>query len=79
MGVDMATYKELIGHRLSIPEIERHIGADSLGYLSLMGMIDSVGLPWDKFCLSCFNGEYPFEERAGGFVERECVCMGKEG
>ena len=79
MGVDMATYKELIGHRLSIPEIERHIGADSLGYLSLMGMIDSVGLPWNKFCLSCFNGEYPFEERAGGFVERECVCMGKEG
>ncbi len=42
MGVDMATYTELIGHRMDIPSICAKIGADSLAYLSLEGMIRSV-------------------------------------
>lgn len=71
MGVDMATYEELIAHRLNVPEIREHIGADSLGYLSLEGLVKAVHRPADRFCLSCFVGEYPFEKKAGGFVSEE--------
>ena len=42
MGVDMATYKQLIAHRLNIEEICKRIGADSLGYLSLPGMLNAI-------------------------------------
>ena len=68
MGVDMATYDELIAHRLSVPEIQREIGADSLGYLSIEGMIRAVRRSLSQFCAACFTGDYPFEQRAGGFV-----------
>ncbi|MFP3896652.1 MAG: amidophosphoribosyltransferase [Anaerolineales bacterium] len=71
MGVDMATYEELIAHRLTVPEIKEHIGADSLGYLSLEGLAKAANRPPDHFCLSCFVGEYPFEKKAGGFVTEE--------
>ena len=62
MGVDMATYKELIGHHLDIPAICKHIGADSLDYLSLSGMLnaiyETVGFK-NSYCTACFSGEYP--------------------
>jgi len=58
-GVDMATRAELLAARKTIPEIRDFIGADSLGYLSVEGLIKSVDLPRDKFCLACFTGEYP--------------------
>jgi amidophosphoribosyltransferase len=58
-GVDMATRWELIAARKSIPEIREHLGADSLGYLSLNGLIRAVDLPRDTFCLACFTGAYP--------------------
>ena len=59
MGVDMATQRELIAARKSIPDIREFIGADSLGYLSLEGLIKAVGRPKDSFCLACFTGDYP--------------------
>jgi amidophosphoribosyltransferase len=59
MGVDMATQRELIAARKSVPAIRDYIGADSLGYLSLEGLIQAVGLPKDSFCLACFTGNYP--------------------
>jgi len=68
MGVDMATYDELIAHRLSVEEIRRKIGADSLGYLSLEGLIRASQRSMGEFCVACFNGEYPFEQKAGGFA-----------
>jgi amidophosphoribosyltransferase len=58
-GVDMATKWELIAARKTIPEIREHLGADSLGYLSVDGLIRAVDLPKDIFCLACFTGEYP--------------------
>jgi amidophosphoribosyltransferase len=58
-GVDMATRWELIAAQKTIPEIRDSIGADSLGYLSMDGLIKSVALPKDIFCLACFTGEYP--------------------
>ena len=58
-GVDMATRWELIAARKSVPEIKEFIGADSLGYLSLEGLIESVGLPKETLCLACLTGDYP--------------------
>ncbi len=58
-GVDMATQRELIAAQKSIPEICNFIGADSLGYLSIEGLIKAVALPRDIFCLACFTGDYP--------------------
>ncbi len=58
-GIDMGTRWELIAGRMSVEEIRRHIGADSLGYLSVEGLIEAVGAPRDKFCLACFTGKYP--------------------
>jgi len=58
-GVDMATKWELIAARKTVPEIKEHLGADSLGYLSLDGLIRAVDLPRDIFCLACFTGSYP--------------------
>ncbi len=68
MGVDMATYEELIAHRLSVPEIRERIGVDSLGHLSLEGMIRATGRHPDRFCAACFTGGYPFEQKAGVLV-----------
>ncbi|MFP3879658.1 MAG: amidophosphoribosyltransferase [Dehalococcoidia bacterium] len=58
-GVDMATRWELIAARKTVPEIKEHLGADSLGYLSLDGLIRAIDLPRDIFCLACFTGAYP--------------------
>ncbi|MBI4284886.1 MAG: amidophosphoribosyltransferase [Chloroflexi bacterium] len=58
-GVDMATRWELIAARKSVPEIKDFIGADSLGYLSIEGLIKAIALPADTFCTACFTGEYP--------------------
>jgi amidophosphoribosyltransferase len=58
-GVDMATRWELIAAQKTIPEIRDAIGADSLGYISIDGLIEAVDLPKDIFCLACFTGEYP--------------------
>jgi amidophosphoribosyltransferase len=58
-GVDMATRGELIAAQKTIPEIRDFIGADSLGYLSIEGLIKAVALPRNTFCLACFTGDYP--------------------
>jgi amidophosphoribosyltransferase len=71
MGVDMATYEELIAHRLSVEEIRQEIGADSLGYLSMEGLIRAVARPMGEYCTSCFTGEYQFAKKAGGFLQRD--------
>lgn len=58
-GIDMATKWELIAAQKSVPEIREHVGADSLGYLSIEGLIRAIGLPHDEFCNACFTGQYP--------------------
>ncbi len=58
-GVDMASRWELIAAQKTIPGIRDFIGADSLGYLSIEGLIKAVALPRDIFCLACFTGDYP--------------------
>jgi amidophosphoribosyltransferase len=58
-GVDMATRWELIAARKSVEEVREFIGADSLGYMSIDGLVKSIGLPKNKFCMACFTGNYP--------------------
>lgn len=58
-GVDTAQRWQLIAARMTVPQIREYVDADSLGYLSLDGLIKAVGLPKDTFCLACFTGVYP--------------------
>ena len=58
-GIDMPTKKELIGANMSVAEIEKYLGVDSLRYLSLEGMLTMPSLPRTSFCHGCFSGQYP--------------------
>jgi amidophosphoribosyltransferase len=59
LGVDMATYDELIAANHSVEQIRQKTGADSLGYLSLEGLIEAVGRKREEMCLGCLIGDYP--------------------
>ncbi len=58
-GIDFATRAELIAGRLSREEICTSIGADSLGYVSLAGLIEATTIPASRLCRACFDGQYP--------------------
>jgi len=58
-GIDMPTRQELIASKMSVSRTRDHLGADSLHYLSLKGMLSMSSLPDTKFCDSCFSGKYP--------------------
>lgn len=58
-GIDFPTRDELIASSHTVEEISKFIGLDTLGYLSLAGMIKAMPFPKEQFCLSCFEGEYP--------------------
>jgi len=58
-GIDFPTAKELVASRHTIEEIRKFIDLDSLKYLSLKGMLDSMLLPRDEFCTACFTKSYP--------------------
>ncbi|WP_457620060.1 amidophosphoribosyltransferase [Methanopyrus sp.] len=58
-GIDMATKEELIAADLDVPEICEKISADSLAYLSLEGLVESIGLKERELCVGCLTGEYP--------------------
>jgi amidophosphoribosyltransferase len=58
-GVDTSNRSELIGARCSEEEIRQAIGADSLGYQSVQGMLKGLNTPRKKLCLACFTGRYP--------------------
>lgn len=62
-GIDMQTRKEFIASKKSIDAIRKEIGADSLAYTSLEGLIKAIGIPKDKLCLACLNGDYPTKEK----------------
>jgi amidophosphoribosyltransferase len=57
-GIDTPTREELIGATHSVEEIRAFLGVDSLGYLSLEGMLKAAGRP-DRYCHACFSGRYP--------------------
>ena len=64
-GIDFATRAELIAGHLPTPDICASIGADSLGYVSLDGLIEATGLPAGRLCRACFDGQYPLPVAEG--------------
>lgn len=59
LGVDLARKEELIAARLSVPDIGKEIGADSIAYLSLEGLFRAIGEKGTGFCTGCLTGNYP--------------------
>jgi len=58
-GIDTPSKQELIGSSNSVDQIREHLGVDSLGYLSLDGMLRAAGGDPSDFCHACFSGDYP--------------------
>lgn len=58
-GVDTPHRQDLIASRMSVEEICSYIGVDSLGYLSLEGMLEAIGLDTNTTCSACWTGKYP--------------------
>ncbi|MEJ2243473.1 MAG: amidophosphoribosyltransferase [Candidatus Bathyarchaeota archaeon] len=58
-GVDMATYRELIGSQHDAEEIAEIVGADGVHYQSVEGLVKATGLPKEELCLGCITGKYP--------------------
>ncbi len=58
-GIDFATRAELIASGLGVEEVRHSLGADSLGHISLDGMVAASGQPADRLCTACFTGTYP--------------------
>jgi amidophosphoribosyltransferase len=58
-GVDMAKRNEFIANHKTLENIREFLKVDSLGYLSMNGLVKAIGESKEKFCFACFNGEYP--------------------
>lgn len=58
-GIDFATKEELIANNYSVEQIRASLGADTLGYVSLEGLIAATELPAENLCRACFDGVYP--------------------
>ncbi|ROO90455.1 amidophosphoribosyltransferase [Actinocorallia herbida] len=67
-GIDFATRAELIAGNLNVEEVRASLGADSLGYISLDGLVQATEQPKERLCRACFDGVYPIpvEESARG-------------
>lgn len=58
-GIDFPDPQKLIANQMSMEEIRKYLGVDSLGYLDVEGMVRATGKPVNEFCLACFTGNYP--------------------
>jgi amidophosphoribosyltransferase len=67
-GIDFHTRKELIAAQNSVAKIAKIIGVDSLGYISIEGMLRAMAQDKDEFCTACFSGKYP--EKVKGEVSK---------
>jgi len=78
-GIDFPTKKELIANTMSLEEIRKFIGVETLGYLSLDGMLQAIGKPGD-YCTACWSGTYPipFGDEGDKFaLERQAKHAGQ--
>jgi len=63
-GVDFPTKEELLANNRNLEQIKDFLGVDSIGYMSLEGMLSCAALPGDHYCTACWTGEYPVEPDA---------------
>jgi len=79
-GIDTAVPRELLAATHSIEEIREFIGADTLGYLSVQGVLAGLDLPYERFCFACFDGRYPepvpYDVSARKFILEEPAAAG---
>lgn len=79
-GIDFPSKKELLAANSSAAEIKKFLNVDSLGYLSLEGMLGAATQPGERFCSACFSGKYPtplFDEQDKFKLENKRVkCCG---
>lgn len=72
LGIDMSTRDELIAANNTVEEICEHVGADSLAFISIPGIVEAIGFPADEMCLGCVDEQYPVpisgEKLKGGDV-----------
>jgi len=76
-GMDFPSKKELIANNMSIEEIRQFLECDSLAYLSVQGLLDSVSHEEGGYCTACFTGDYPIpiEKKIGKFQhENDKAC-----
>ncbi len=78
-GIDFATRDELIAPNMSIPEIAKAIGADSLGHISLDGLIKATHVPKNDLCRACFDGVYPVGKKDLPLAELKSTSVQKKG
>ena len=72
-GIDFATRAELLANGLDNDGIRRSIGADTLGYVSLSGLVAATEQPKTRLCRACFDGEYPIELPAGNLIGKHVL------
>jgi len=80
LGIDMKTRDQFIANGKTVEEVADFIKADSLGYLSLRGLIKALQQPRDDLCLGCLTGEYPVEipgEKVRGVRPLEAFATAK--
>ncbi len=65
-GVNTPKKTELIAAQMSVEDVRVHIGADSIGYLSMEGMMKAIGFEKDSVCAACWDGKYPTNINNGG-------------
>ncbi|MDX2226596.1 MAG: amidophosphoribosyltransferase [Verrucomicrobiae bacterium] len=58
-GIDFPNRKDLLANKFTLEEIKDYLGADSIGYLDVAGMIRATTIQPSRFCLACFTGDYP--------------------
>ncbi len=58
-GIDFPDPEQLLANQCTLDEIRAYLGADSIGYLDVAGMVRATGQSADAFCLACFTGDYP--------------------
>jgi amidophosphoribosyltransferase len=80
-GIDFASRAELIASGLGVEEVRASSGADSLGYISVDGMVAASGQPAERLCTACFTGDYPVQlpddRRVGAaLVEQDELPLG---
>jgi amidophosphoribosyltransferase len=79
-GIDTQVETELIAATHTEEEIREFVGADSLGYLSIRGVLNALELPYERFCFACFDGHYPdpvpYDSASRKFILEEPVPAG---
>jgi len=78
-GIDMTTREQLIASNKTIEEIRKEINADSLGYISINGLVKAIGMEKNNLCLGCVTGEYPVRIEGEKYRFQERLEKWQEG